>query len=94
MKTVNEKAKKASKHEDNGKELEKRRKEESKWRREERKKASKHEDNGSGGQRCQTIQRATMSTMKTVMEKGRKELEKRRKAVMSMVNDDINREEG
>jgi hypothetical protein len=30
MKTVNEKAKKANKHEDNGKELEKRRKEESK----------------------------------------------------------------
>jgi hypothetical protein len=39
------------------------------WKREERKKASKHEENGSGGQRCQTIQWATMSTMKTVMGK-------------------------
>ena len=35
-----------------------------------------------------------MSTTKMVMEKGRKELEKRRKEVMEMVNDDINREEG
>ena len=59
-----------------------------------KKKRKRHAMVGNNGKRQWQWWRAMMSTTKMVMEKGRKELEKRRKEVMEMVNDDINREEG